>query len=83
MKNCTVCIDESGDLGVNRGTRWFVISAVIIPEESEKETDPEKKKQLEKENMQEKLQLAKKLKQVKEDMEIKVAAYEKKLKEES
>ena len=37
MKNCTVCIDESGDLGVNRGTRWFVISAVIIPEESEKE----------------------------------------------
>lgn len=37
MKNCTVCIDESGDLGVNRGSRWFVISAVIIPEENEKE----------------------------------------------
>ena len=37
MKKCTICIDESGDLGVNRGTRWFVISAVIIPEESEKE----------------------------------------------
>lgn len=37
MKNCTVCIDESGDLGVNRGTRWFVISAVIIPGESEKD----------------------------------------------
>lgn len=37
MKKCTVCIDESGDLGVNRGSRWFVISAVIIPEENEKD----------------------------------------------
>lgn len=29
--NYTVYIDEAGDLGVNRGTKWFVISAVIVP----------------------------------------------------
>ena len=51
-------------------------------EEIKNESDPEKKKKMEQENMQEKLLLAKKLKQVKEDMEIKVSAYEKKLKEE-
>lgn len=30
MSDCTVYIDESGDLGVNRGTVWFVLSAVIV-----------------------------------------------------
>ena len=30
MSDCTAYIDESGDLGVNRGTRWFVLSAVIV-----------------------------------------------------
>ena len=35
MSNCTVYIDESGDLGVNRGTQWFVLSAVIVNKEDE------------------------------------------------
>ena len=30
MSNCTVYIDESGDLGINRGTQWFVLSAVVV-----------------------------------------------------
>lgn len=32
MSDCTVYIDESGDLGigVGRGTKWFVLSAVIV-----------------------------------------------------
>ena len=30
MSDCTVYIDESGDLGVGKGTRWFVLSAVIV-----------------------------------------------------
>ncbi len=29
MSNYTVYIDEAGDLGVNRGTQWFVLTAVI------------------------------------------------------
>ena len=29
-KECSVYIDEAGDLGVNRGTQWFVLTAVII-----------------------------------------------------
>lgn len=32
----TIYIDEAGDLGLNRGTRWFVLSAVIIKKENEK-----------------------------------------------
>lgn len=32
----TVYIDESGDLGVKRGTQWFVLSAVIVPKDEEK-----------------------------------------------
>lgn len=28
--DCTIYIDEAGDLGIGRGTRWFVLSAVII-----------------------------------------------------
>ena len=35
MSNCTVYIDESGDLGVNKGTRWFVLSAVIVEKTDE------------------------------------------------
>lgn len=34
---CTAYIDESGDLGVCRGTQWFVLSAVIVDKTSEKE----------------------------------------------
>lgn len=30
MSDCTVYIDEAGDLGYQRGTRWFVLSAVIV-----------------------------------------------------
>lgn len=33
---CTVYIDESGDLGVRKGTKWFVLSAVIINKTDEK-----------------------------------------------
>ena len=35
MSNCTVYIDEAGDLGVGRGTRWFVLSAVIVDKQAE------------------------------------------------
>ena len=35
MSNCTVYIDESGDLGINRGTRWFVLSAVVVDKADE------------------------------------------------
>lgn len=35
MANCTVYIDEAGDLGFNRGTKWFVLSAVIVAKEDE------------------------------------------------
>lgn len=28
--DCSIYIDEAGDLGIGRGTRWFVLSAVII-----------------------------------------------------
>ncbi|MCD8150735.1 MAG: DUF3800 domain-containing protein [Clostridiales bacterium] len=34
-KECTVYIDESGDLGVNRGTQWFVLTAVVVDMEDE------------------------------------------------
>lgn len=34
---CTVYIDEAGDLGINRGTRWFVLSAIIVNNENELE----------------------------------------------
>lgn len=32
-KKCSVCIDESGDLGVGRGTEYFVISAVVVDDD--------------------------------------------------
>lgn len=32
---CTVYIEEAGDLGVNRGTQWFVLTAVIISKDAE------------------------------------------------
>lgn len=28
MADCTVYIDESGDLGFGHGTKWFVLTAV-------------------------------------------------------
>ena len=31
----TVYIDESGDLGINKGTQWFIISGAIISKEDE------------------------------------------------
>ena len=36
MQYSTVYIDESGDLGYGTGTRWFVLSAVIVDKEKEK-----------------------------------------------
>ena len=35
MSDCTVYIDEAGDLGIMRGTKWFVLSAVIVNKEDE------------------------------------------------
>lgn len=35
MSNCTVYIDEAGDLGYRRGTQWFIISAVIVDKDKE------------------------------------------------
>jgi hypothetical protein len=34
-KRCSIYIDEAGDLGVKRGTRWFVLSAIAVNEEDE------------------------------------------------
>ena len=36
MEHSMVYIDESGDLGYGTGTRWFVLSAVIVDKEKEK-----------------------------------------------
>ena len=30
-----IYIDEAGDLGMQRGTKWFIISAVMVPETEE------------------------------------------------
>lgn len=35
MADCTVYIDEAGDLGIQRGTRWFVLSAVVVDKSDE------------------------------------------------
>ena len=35
MTDCTVYIDEAGDLGISRGTRWFVLSAVVVDKVNE------------------------------------------------
>lgn len=35
MSEYTVYIDEAGDLGINRGTQWFVLSAVIVEKSNE------------------------------------------------
>lgn len=35
MSDCTVYIDEAGDLGFQRGTRWFVLSAVVVDKAQE------------------------------------------------
>lgn len=34
---CTVYIDEAGDLGANRGTQWFVLTAVVVDKATESE----------------------------------------------
>lgn len=34
-KQCNIYIDEAGDLGFNRGTRWFILSAVVVNSENE------------------------------------------------
>lgn len=33
--DCTVYIDEAGDLGIRKGTRWFILTAVIVDKEDE------------------------------------------------
>ena len=33
----TVYIDEAGDLGISRGTQWFVLTGVLIKKDDEKE----------------------------------------------
>ncbi len=32
---CTVYIDEAGDLGINRGTQWFILSALVVNKSDE------------------------------------------------
>ena len=32
---CNVYIDESGDLGINRGTDWFILTALIVDDQEE------------------------------------------------
>lgn len=39
MEKRTVYIDESGDFGKGKGTKWFVITAVIVKEEKEEEIE--------------------------------------------
>lgn len=34
-EKCTVYIDEAGDLGIGRGTQWFVLTAVIVNNSAE------------------------------------------------
>lgn len=36
MSDCTVYIDEAGDLGIGVGTQWFVLTAVIVLKEDER-----------------------------------------------
>ena len=36
MSDYTVYIDESGDLGVNKGTQWFVLTGVLVNKADEK-----------------------------------------------
>ena len=35
MSDYTVYIDEAGDLGINRGTRWFVLTGVLVKKADE------------------------------------------------
>lgn len=35
MSDCTVYIDEAGDLGTKKGTRWFVLTAVVVDKKNE------------------------------------------------
>lgn len=35
MADCTAYIDEAGDLGINKGTHWFVLTAVIVEKTDE------------------------------------------------
>lgn len=44
MAESTVYIDEAGDLGINRGTRWFVLSAVIVRKTDEPDIRKKMKK---------------------------------------
>ena len=37
MSECTIYIDEAGDLGFGRGTQWFVLSGVIVDKADEPE----------------------------------------------
>lgn len=32
---CTIYIDEAGDLGVDRGTQWFILTAVVVNSDDE------------------------------------------------
>ena len=35
MSDYTVYIDEAGDLGIGKGTQWFVLSAVVVSKDAE------------------------------------------------
>lgn len=35
ISECTIYIDEAGDLGINRGTRWFILSGIVVNKSQE------------------------------------------------
>lgn len=37
MSDCTLYIDEAGDLGINKGSDWFILSGVLVNESDEPE----------------------------------------------
>lgn len=37
MSDCTLYIDEAGDLGMGKGSDWFILSGAIVNKEDEQE----------------------------------------------
>ncbi|MDL2324021.1 DUF3800 domain-containing protein [Ruminococcaceae bacterium OttesenSCG-928-A16] len=44
MANAMIYIDESGDLGCRKGTKWFILTALIVTSEEEKDLVREMRK---------------------------------------
>ena len=37
MADCTLYIDEAGDLGIGKGTDWFVLAGILVNKSDEKD----------------------------------------------